>query len=492
MRKYNLNRFRILGLFIFVMLLFHSKIKAQQPQRPIIDSVSVLYTNGVPRVALAWHLAAGEVVDGFVVYRQVFNVAGKLDGTFHGVDTLTGDIRYWEDTNTVYTGAKPLERSVKYRLSAFKFAVDEHSELTDSVGTILINNANYDKCAHLLTTQWIPYTGWGQAELKNVEVWEANADGQYIQMLHNAGFSSDANFSFNTPKSKIWLGVKYNHTSGASSSSPIFPLDIHQIAYPTAVHVDSVLTISAGSMVLKGTYEVTSDVKSIAVIQPQNPDNYLNVSDNMNAEFSLQTNFAAGDSFAVILLDECPQVLLQTPAYEPLVLDITAGNSTILQWNPVAYKQSAESLKLITITDGVETEQVLGTDATNFELTEIYTDSKTRCYFIRATSQQTVWQSNVQCIQPITDIKFPNAIAPDAANEADKYFKALASNLTQYELKIFDRTGTLIFETTDVQQAWDGTYGGKPLPAGIYMYIARYTGQNGNEKKMNGWVAIIR
>jgi gliding motility-associated-like protein len=46
-----------------------------------------------------------------------------------------------------------------------------------------------------------------------------------------------------------------------------------------------------------------------------------------------------------------------------------------------------------------------------------------------------------------------------------------------FELKVYNRRGVLLFETTDVNQAWDGQYQSEDLPTGDYYYWISWNGQ---------------
>ncbi|MFI5138006.1 MAG: PKD-like domain-containing protein [Sphingobacteriales bacterium] len=54
---------------------------------------------------------------------------------------------------------------------------------------------------------------------------------------------------------------------------------------------------------------------------------------------------------------------------------------------------------------------------------------------------------------------------------------------------IFNRWGQKVFHSLGYPKSWDGTYSGKPLPAGVYYYVinTNYKGQ-----VLSGWVTIIR
>ncbi|MBQ9255162.1 MAG: gliding motility-associated C-terminal domain-containing protein [Bacteroidales bacterium] len=59
-------------------------------------------------------------------------------------------------------------------------------------------------------------------------------------------------------------------------------------------------------------------------------------------------------------------------------------------------------------------------------------------------------------------------------NPTNRTFKLHIDNLSEYNLKIFNRWGTLMFETNDIEQAWDCTYKDKPVQQGVYVWKVTY------------------
>jgi gliding motility-associated-like protein len=71
----------------------------------------------------------------------------------------------------------------------------------------------------------------------------------------------------------------------------------------------------------------------------------------------------------------------------------------------------------------------------------------------------------------------PTAFSPNGDNKNDRFFLAGKKNLKVTYFRIFDRWGTLVFEATngalnDASIGWDGTYAGKVVPPGAFVWIA--------------------
>lgn len=68
----------------------------------------------------------------------------------------------------------------------------------------------------------------------------------------------------------------------------------------------------------------------------------------------------------------------------------------------------------------------------------------------------------------------PDAFSPNNDSYNDGYQAFTACPLNDFELVIFDRWGTVLFRSTDQNQAWDGTYNGKALSPGVFIWKVVY------------------
>ena len=89
----------------------------------------------------------------------------------------------------------------------------------------------------------------------------------------------------------------------------------------------------------------------------------------------------------------------------------------------------------------------------------------------------------------------PNAFTPDG-NEINQDFKpvlAAGIDIYQFNMKIFDRWGELIFETNDPAYGWDGTYNNAMCQDGTYIWKINFKSRS-NDRKMEkiGHVNLLR
>jgi gliding motility-associated-like protein len=71
----------------------------------------------------------------------------------------------------------------------------------------------------------------------------------------------------------------------------------------------------------------------------------------------------------------------------------------------------------------------------------------------------------------------PNAFTPnfDGHNDALETFIVVDLPVLEYRFSVFDRWGNLVFTTQDSDAVWDGTFRGKVLNTGVYVWLLEYT-----------------
>ncbi len=97
------------------------------------------------------------------------------------------------------------------------------------------------------------------------------------------------------------------------------------------------------------------------------------------------------------------------------------------------------------------------------------------------------------------NVVVPTAFSPNGDGMND-YFRPLNANkckLEDLELTVFNRYGDLIYSSTDIHNAWDGTFKGEPLPIGVYLWTLKYKmlGENTDQQltgNMTGNVTLLR
>jgi gliding motility-associated-like protein len=85
----------------------------------------------------------------------------------------------------------------------------------------------------------------------------------------------------------------------------------------------------------------------------------------------------------------------------------------------------------------------------------------------------------------------PNAFSPNDDGVNDKlYVRSLC--MKTMDFAVFDRFGNKIFETESEEVPWDGTYKGKPMPIGTYMWYLTGVLTDGTRLSKSGNVTLVR
>jgi gliding motility-associated-like protein len=88
-------------------------------------------------------------------------------------------------------------------------------------------------------------------------------------------------------------------------------------------------------------------------------------------------------------------------------------------------------------------------------------------------------------------IYIPNTFTPDQ-NDYNNFFFAYTGNVKEFEMKIFNRWGELIWEGDNILSKWDGNHKGVMCPDGTYVWVATYVDFSENKNVLKGNLNLIR
>jgi PKD repeat protein len=107
-------------------------------------------------------------------------------------------------------------------------------------------------------------------------------------------------------------------------------------------------------------------------------------------------------------------------------------------------------------------------------------------------------------VEPFGDLIFATVFkpSPDGPIEIDElptsgdamdmfFFPPIRETVLEYHLQIFNRWGTLIFETFDINRPWNGYYKGKLCQQGVYVWLVEGKYANGRPYKKAGDITLL-
>lgn len=111
-------------------------------------------------------------------------------------------------------------------------------------------------------------------------------------------------------------------------------------------------------------------------------------------------------------------------------------------------------------------------------------------YTVTATSNLGCKNTSTFNISTIEDFKVDasNVLTPNGDGKNDKWVIRNIDSYPDNELKIFDRSGRLVFSQRNYNNTWDGKVNGHPLAEGTYYYFLSISG---GAKTAKGFITII-
>ena len=89
-------------------------------------------------------------------------------------------------------------------------------------------------------------------------------------------------------------------------------------------------------------------------------------------------------------------------------------------------------------------------------------------------------------------LKMPNAFTPNGDGKNDAWRPITDCIIQNYQLRVFNRWGQLVFSSNDAQQAWDGNYKGTYAELGNYVFTIKYSTEDIKNASLYGDVMLIR
>jgi len=96
------------------------------------------------------------------------------------------------------------------------------------------------------------------------------------------------------------------------------------------------------------------------------------------------------------------------------------------------------------------------------------------------------------CQQP--KIFIPNVFAPESSTKNANFgvFFSTEANIKSFEINIFDRWGSIVFQSSDPTEFWDGSIKNHSAPTGVYVYQIRIQYETEDVELRAGAVTLFR
>ena len=89
-------------------------------------------------------------------------------------------------------------------------------------------------------------------------------------------------------------------------------------------------------------------------------------------------------------------------------------------------------------------------------------------------------------------LTFPNAFSPNGDQYNEEFKAKEAQSIVEFHAAIYNRWGQKLYEWSDVNDGWDGTYNGKQVKDGVYYIQVKARGADGQVFNIKKDINIIR
>jgi len=199
-------------------------------------------------------------------------------------------------------------------------------------------------------------------------------------------------------------------------------------------------------------------------------------------------------TYKIVYFDACDNLSSESILAEPVLLTKVYDNT--ITWS--AYQGWENNVREYILEKYDENGQVIETINMGLATSYVEDEDNNPYQFIQyriiaipnEASLEPSYSNYLEVIYP-SKVAFPNAFSPNGDGLND-IFTFESRYITSATIKIYNRWGELVYQTTDFDKGWDGTVNGKAAPLGTYIHHTELTDDMGITFVKSGEVVLIR
>ena len=261
--------------------------------------------------------------------------------------------------------------------------------------------------------------------------------------------------------------------------------------------INSLTTVVVDNSSILLNWQKHEDAFSYDLFRSSNDTNYPKLL-NLTDSFFLDDKLIRDDqvyAYKIKGIDSCSRPSDFSRKLKNIVLTGEAFKSeySILRWTPFElWQQGVKEYVLEYAGTNGDFVPLLSTAKREIRDDDFFTGEKQfeKCYRVVAIEQQGNQQqsiSNTLCLPYEATFFIPTAFTPNGDGLNDTFF-VRGISVENIHVRIYNRWGQLIFQTTDLYEGWDGSYKGKACPIGAYSCLV--TGKRKGGKFINTSITI--
>lgn len=515
---------------LFILGIFWAPAAIAQIPTVSIDSVTVLNDR---QVSINWQVSSNTTVDGYYVYRIYQNNLGQM--IFDAPITINGrstnKLVYEDNFGQIDL---PSEKSLRFWVTAFDkdvnpiaqsgfdtFAVKPHQ-------TLCLNQM-VDECNGAVYLKWNAYSdarnGFfnSTGAQESYEIYESQNNGPFkklkVELINKnsykrSGLMTGINYRYKViARSNDVMNIGASSTSNEKSFTGTFSLAPAYVYLYNATTAANNRTITLYWMTdtssCRLTYSILMSEDSINFKEVARIDSQTYTRFNVKPIDNLLTERYAY-YFKIVTTTACPDTIDTSNVVRVVRLKAEYVNPTTnkISWNNFEgwavgtgffelYRVKKDSAG-IDIKDLIATVVPPTNTFTDIDLSPPGIDNATY-YYMKTTEDvndpfnvQSVSFSNRAYVYKEIKIIAPEVFTPNGLTPVFRP-RVLTTNNNKFSLKVYNRWGKLVFETTDEVLGWDGKDkdSNDVCTTGAYVYVIESTDALGAVIRKSGTVALI-
>lgn len=477
------------------------------PKPPVIRHVTVDTSLGINRIC--WYPTKPNDVEGYIILRQIGT-------TWQPVDTV------WAADSLCYNdfASTPNFNAECYGVAAFDscWTGSPATPNTSAMGTShcsMFLNENYDVCGRYVSLNWTSYTDW-TSSVSSYEIYQRVDNGPSTLAEIINGSTTNTIITNLLPNRSYCFTVRA--ISGNSKDTAISNQICFNTYYPNVSDTNylQVATVETNSSIRVSIMsdQISPNIQGYQIERSLNGGTYSVVGfapyafptsnfidNNVSAD---QTSYY----YRALAVDSCGSISDSITNSAKTILLTTSSNSNaftnFLSWDYYFNWDGGTDYyevwrKLGNSPYSLVGTVPFGTQQYQDDVSSFYNQNTqgSFCYKIKAVENTNSYGfneesfSNESCSSIDYLLYIPNAFTPNGINPIFKPVIGYA-NFDSYEFIIYNRIYKEVFYSNNVDQGWDGTFQGKSLPEGVYVYFVQFNDAKGQPFQKVGHVTLLR
>ncbi len=486
---------------IFIILLIISGEAYSQadcvttpPLPPVLTSVSVEPETG--KTILNWTLSPSTGIAAYILYSY-------KNGDGMVIDTI------WDPaaTNYILTSTSTKYFSVSYVIAAMR--LPRCTSIFSNVLNTVFDQVSLDTCLKKIEVRWNNYPSVPE------KVVDYSVLMSYGSISYTEGGKTDSQttkFTLNDflLDSQYCFVIRANLENGAFSTSNKTCILTRMQRPPLWINADQATLNSDGKVAVTFSIDPRSEITHFSlerrtglsgvfqeISKPVSVNGLVNNVDN-------QARTDLVNYYRLSAINSCSLPVTVSNLASNIVLALqSSGNNIILSWNQYKEWRGIVSGYNIFVDTGKGFEEKVSVSASDSVYSMDYkqlmfdvTGNKV-CFYITTSELSNPYglqgesKSSEICSSPVEIITVPNVFTPNNDLENDLFKPVLTFTPSDYHLIISDRQGTVLFESRDYLEEWDGSKNGSPQPQGVYLWTLKLTTPSGKSISRTGTITII-